>query len=98
MVIVTDSSLQLSYETIKELNIQVVDYPLFVNGEQYPANISMSREEKEKLCLLIKDELPKRIDRRRNVGARHARTLPKANQDATDSGGNHATLEYDNAS
>jgi DegV family protein with EDD domain len=56
MVIVTDSSLQLSYETIKELNIQVVDYPLFVNGEPYPASMAMSAEEKETLRLLIKDK------------------------------------------
>jgi DegV family protein with EDD domain len=54
MVIVADSSLQLSYQTIKELNIQVLEYPLFVNGEPYPATISMSREEKEKLRELIK--------------------------------------------
>lgn len=56
MVIVADSSLQLSYQSIKELNIQVVEYPLFVNGEPYPATISMSREEKEKLRGLIKDK------------------------------------------
>jgi len=56
MVIVADSSLQLSYQTIKELNIQVVEYPLFVNGEPYPVSMSMSREEKERLRGLIKDK------------------------------------------
>ena len=56
MVIVTDSSVQLSYEMIRKLNIQVVDYPLFVNGKPYPASISMSPEEKETLRLLIKDK------------------------------------------
>jgi DegV family protein with EDD domain len=56
MVIVADSSLQLSYQTIKELNIQVVEYPLFVNGEPYPVSMSMSREEKEKLRELVKDK------------------------------------------
>jgi DegV family protein with EDD domain len=56
MVIVADSSLQLAFETIKELNIQVVEYPLFVNGEPYPVSMSMSGEEKETLRLLIKDK------------------------------------------
>ncbi len=56
MVIVADSSLQLSYQTIKELNIQVVEYPLFLNGEPYPVSMSMSREEKEKLRELVKDK------------------------------------------
>ena len=56
MVIVADSSLQLAFETIKELDIQVVEYPLFVNGEPYPVSMSMSGEEKETLRLLIKDK------------------------------------------
>ena len=56
MVIVADSSLQLSFETIKQLNIQVVEYPLFVNNEPYPVSMSMSGEEKERLRLLIKDK------------------------------------------
>jgi len=56
MVIVADSSLQLALNTIGELNIQVVEYPLFVNNEPYPVSMSMSGEEKERLRLLIKDK------------------------------------------
>lgn len=56
MVIVADSSLQLAYDTIKELNIQIVEYPLFANGEPYPVSMSMTGEEKEKLRLIIKDK------------------------------------------
>ena len=56
MVIVADSSLQLAYDTIKELDIRIVDYPLFVNGQPYPVSMSMSGEEKEKLRLIIKDK------------------------------------------
>lgn len=56
MVMVADSSLQLAYNTIKELNIQVVEYPLFVNGEPYPVSMSMSGAAKERLRLLIKDK------------------------------------------
>ena len=56
MVIVADSSLQLAYDTIRELNIQIVEYPLFVNGEPYPVSMSMSGEEKEKLRLIVKDK------------------------------------------
>ena len=56
MVIVADSSLQLAYDTIKELDIRIVEYPLFVNGQPYPVSMSMSGEEKEKLRLIIKDK------------------------------------------
>jgi DegV family protein with EDD domain len=56
MVIVADSALQLSYETIKFLGIEVVEYPMYLNGEPYPVSISMSREEKDKLRLLLKDK------------------------------------------
>ena len=56
MVIVADSALQLDTTTIEELNIQVVNYPLFVNGEPYPVSMSMSRDAKEELRLLIKDK------------------------------------------
>jgi len=56
MVIVADSSLQLSYEKIEELNIKVLEYPLFVNGNPYPVSMSMSREEKDTLRDLIKDK------------------------------------------
>jgi len=56
MVIVADSALQLDTKTIEELNIQVVNYPMFVNGEPYPVSMSMSREAKEELRLLIKDK------------------------------------------
>jgi DegV family protein with EDD domain len=56
MVIVADSALQLDAATIEKLKIQVVNYPLFVNGESYPVSMSMSREAKEELRLLIKDK------------------------------------------
>lgn len=56
MVIVADSALQLNYETIKSLGIEVVEYPLYLNGDPYPVSISMSREEKDKLRLLLKDK------------------------------------------
>lgn len=56
MVIVADSALQLNYETIKFLGIEVVEYPMYLNGDPYPVSISMSREEKDKLRLLLKDK------------------------------------------
>ncbi len=56
MVIVADSALQLSNQTIKELGIEVLEYPMFVNGQPYPVSMSMSREEKERLRDLIKDK------------------------------------------
>jgi len=56
MVIVADSSLQLSAQTIEQLKIQVVEYPLFVNGELHPAAVTMSRADKDVLRELIKDK------------------------------------------
>lgn len=56
MVIVADSALQLASQTIRDLGIEVLEYPLFVNGEPYPVSMSMSREEKERLRDLIKDK------------------------------------------
>ncbi|MBN1686958.1 MAG: DegV family EDD domain-containing protein [Spirochaetales bacterium] len=56
MVLVADSAIQIEYETIQELGIRVVEYPLFVNGEEYPVSISMSREEKDKLRAILKDK------------------------------------------
>jgi DegV family protein with EDD domain len=54
MVLVADSSLQLSRERIKELGIIVASYPIFVNGEQYSASMTMDKGEKEKLRGIIK--------------------------------------------
>jgi len=56
MVIVTGSTLQLSYERIQELGIRVVEYPLFMNGEPYPVSISMSRDEKDELREKLMDK------------------------------------------
>ncbi len=56
MVIVTESTLQLSYERIQELGVKVMEYPLFMNGVPYPATISMSREEKDELRRQILDK------------------------------------------
>jgi len=57
MILIAGSVLQLSYERIKELDINIVEYPLFVNGEPYPVSVSMSGEEKDKLRDLIKPKL-----------------------------------------
>ena len=56
MVLVADSAIQIEYETVRKLDIRVVEYPLFVNGEEYPVSISMSREEKDKLRAILKDK------------------------------------------
>lgn len=56
MVIVSESTLQLGPERIRELGIRVVEYPLFVNGKPYPASVSMSRAEKDELRRLILDK------------------------------------------
>lgn len=56
MVLVADSVTQLNYERIEELGINIVEYPLYINGEPYPVSISMSREEKDKLRELLMDK------------------------------------------
>ena len=56
MVIVSESTLQLSPERIRELGIRIVEYPLFLNGAPYPASVSMGREEKDELRRLILDK------------------------------------------
>ena len=56
MVIVSESTLQLAPERIRELGIRIVEYPLFVNGAPYPASVSMSREAKDELRRLIMDK------------------------------------------
>jgi fatty acid-binding protein DegV len=56
MVLVADSACQLSPETMKELGIDIVDYPMYLNGEPYPVSIDMSGEEKEILRGKLKDK------------------------------------------
>ena len=56
MVMIADSAVQLEPATIDELGIRVVEYPLFVNGEEYPVSMSMSREEKDRLRFILKDK------------------------------------------
>lgn len=56
MIIVADSALQLSYKTIQSLRIEIVEYPMYLNGEPYSVSINMSREEKDKLRLLLKNK------------------------------------------
>jgi DegV family protein with EDD domain len=56
MKVICDSALQLEPPRVKELNLQVVEYPIFLNGEPYPHSMTMSREEKDKLRLLLKDK------------------------------------------
>lgn len=56
MVLIADSAVQLSPETLDELGVGVVEYPMFLNGEPYPASIRMSRAEKDELRRLLKDK------------------------------------------
>lgn len=56
MKLICDSALQLEYSTVKKLDLEVMNYPLYLNGEEYPVSMDMSREEKDKLRLLLKDK------------------------------------------
>jgi len=56
MKLVADSACQLEPKTIKQLGIEIVEYPMYLNGEPYPVSIDMSFEEKEKLRNLLKEK------------------------------------------
>lgn len=56
MKLIADSACQLQPETLKKLGIEIVDYPMYLNGEPYPVSINMSFEEKEKLRGLLKEK------------------------------------------
>ncbi len=56
MVVVADSACQLSPETLKKLGVEIVEYPMYLNGEPYPVSIDMSAEKKETLRTMLKDK------------------------------------------
>jgi DegV family protein with EDD domain len=56
MILIADSAVQLSPETLDSLNVHVIEYPMYLNGEPYPVSIRMTKEEKDKLRLLLKDK------------------------------------------
>lgn len=56
MVIVVDSAVQLEQATIKDLNLEVAEYPMYLNGAPYPVSIDMDRDAKDTLRLLLKEK------------------------------------------
>lgn len=56
MILVVDSALQLEQATVKDLKLEVVEYPMFLNGEPYDVSMDMSREAKDALRLCLKDK------------------------------------------
>jgi DegV family protein with EDD domain len=56
MILIADSAVQLSPETLDALGVQVVEYPMYLNGSPYPAHMRMTRAEKDALRLLLKDK------------------------------------------
>lgn len=56
MVIATDSAVGLDEGTIRNLGIEVVEFPLFVNNVPRPAGVTMTPTEREELRLQVKDK------------------------------------------
>jgi len=56
MVLVADSACQLSPETLRDLNVEIVEYPMYLNGNPYPVSIDMSAGEKETLRGMLGDK------------------------------------------
>ena len=56
MILVVDSALQLEQAAIKKLNLEVAEYPMFLNGEPYEVSMDMDRAAKDALRLCLKDK------------------------------------------
>ncbi|MBU0927006.1 MAG: DegV family EDD domain-containing protein [Spirochaetes bacterium] len=56
MILIADSAVQLSPESLDELGVNVVEYPMYLNGEPYPVSIRMGKAEKDALRALLKDK------------------------------------------
>lgn len=56
MKLVIDSACQLEYAAVQKLGVTVVEYPLFVNGEQWDVSMDMSRTAKDELRMILKDK------------------------------------------
>ncbi len=54
--LVVGSCVQLSESTLRDLGVEAVEYPLFVNGELYPARLGMDASERERLRALMRDK------------------------------------------
>ncbi len=61
MVIVADSAVQIANKEMLDLGVEIVNYPLLVDGNPYPVSMEMSEEAKAELRLILKDK-------NRNVG------------------------------
>jgi len=61
MVIVADSAVQIANKDILELGVEIANYPLLIDGENFPVSLGMSEEAKEEIRLVLKDK-------KRNVG------------------------------
>jgi len=56
MILIADSACQLSPEKLKTLGVEIVEYPMYLNGNPYPVSIDMSGEDKEILRVMLKDK------------------------------------------
>ncbi|MCK5736350.1 MAG: hypothetical protein KAH21_07715, partial [Spirochaetaceae bacterium] len=61
MVLVADSAVQIPNEDIIKLGVEIVNYPMLVDGNPHPASMEMSKESIEEIRLILKDK-------KRNVG------------------------------
>ena len=56
MVIVADTAAQISHQDLKSWNVEVVNYPMFIDGEPIDVSVDMSEEAKEEIRLVLKDK------------------------------------------
>jgi len=56
MKIIVDSSAQFSYEFLKQNNVGIIDYPIFVDDKEFKATIDMPKEKRDQLREILKDK------------------------------------------
>ncbi len=61
MVLIADSAVQIANKDLLDLEVEICNYPLLVDGEPYPVSMDMSEESKEEIRRILKDK-------NRNVG------------------------------
>ncbi len=56
MVLVADTAAQISHQDLKKWGVEIVNYPMYVDGDPIDVSVDMSEEAKEEIRLILKDK------------------------------------------
>ncbi len=56
MKIIVDSSAQFNYEFLKQNNVGIINYPIFVDNKEFEATIDMPQERRDQFREILKDK------------------------------------------